>query len=429
MTVQSTTPLSSSIGKNITWLTVANFAVKPAWFVFITYVCIRQIGVSSYGTMTAALALMSIVDGILSLGTNQYTVRELAREKSDADRFFTNFVLLRLVTATVAVLVGIAVEILVGNSAILVMAFFAGTYVLSRSLTDYCRSFYRAAENFRSDALSTVLEKLLVIALGTLFVLAWPTAESLLFGMTVGMTITLIANWIWINKRFAAFNRVLLGAKFLRRTMPDAIPLGLASIFVLIYFRTDSFMVDAMVDSLAAGQYAIGFRVLEALIIIPSIVVTVILPRMSRLYHVRRKDFSWFSVGSTSVVTITALIVAGTVYFSAPAIVQLIDSSSEAKPAVRILQTLIWSFPFAALNYVLSTIFVASDRQRSLAVILGCAALVNITLNFYLIPLQGASGAAVATIVTQLFVTIAFLLLLFTTHRNNQGVPGSVTTT
>ena len=414
MTVQSTTPLSSSIGKNITWLTVANFAVKPAWFVFITYVCIRQIGVSSYGTMTAALALMSIVDGILSLGTNQYTVRELAREKSDADRFFTNFVLLRLVTATVAVLVGIAVEILVGNSAILVMAFFAGTYVLSRSLTDYCRSFYRAAENFRSDALSTVLEKLLVIALGTLFVLAWPTAESLVF---------------WINKRFAAFNRVLLGAKFLRRTMPDAIPLGLASIFVLIYFRTDSFMVDAMVDSLAAGQYAIGFRVLEALIIIPSIVVTVILPRMSRLYHVRRKDFSWFSVGSTSVVTITALIVAGTVYFSAPAIVQLIDSSSEAKPAVRILQTLIWSFPFAALNYVLSTIFVASDRQRSLAVILGCAALVNITLNFYLIPLQGASGAAVATIVTQLFVTIAFLLLLFTTHRNNQGVPGSVTTT
>ena len=49
------------IAKNLIWLSFGNFLVKPIWFVFITYVCIRYLGIRQYGTMTAAVALIEVV--------------------------------------------------------------------------------------------------------------------------------------------------------------------------------------------------------------------------------------------------------------------------------------------------------------------------------------------------------------------------------
>ena len=172
-----------SIASNISWLTAANFAVKPAWFVFITYVCVRQIGVAQYGTMTAALALMSICDGVFSLGTNQYTIREIARSKEYISSYFSNFFSLRIVTSIIALGVGLIIHTVLLESGFLLIATSSGAYVIARSLTEYSRSFYRATEDFRTDALSTVIEKVFVIVVGSAFVFTRPSTESLLFGM------------------------------------------------------------------------------------------------------------------------------------------------------------------------------------------------------------------------------------------------------
>ena len=100
---------------NVTWLTAGNLAVKPVWFVFITYVCIRTIGAEQYGVMAAALALMSIVDGTLMLGTSTLSVREVARRKERSSLFFTNFLVTRGVLSLVGIAAGLAIATLLGN--------------------------------------------------------------------------------------------------------------------------------------------------------------------------------------------------------------------------------------------------------------------------------------------------------------------------
>ncbi len=66
---------------------------------------------------------------------------------------------------------------------------------------------------------------------------------------------------------------------------------------------------------------------------------------------------------------------------------------------------MICTFPFASVNYLLSTALTATDDQKALAWMLGVAAVFNIALNGVLIPLYSFYGACAATLLTQAGLT------------------------
>ena len=113
----------NSLLRNMGWLTLPNAIVKPLWFVFITYVCIRFMGLKQYGVMTAALALMSICDGSLTLGSTPYTIREVARDTSRSSEFFSNLLVSRMLLSLVAVGIGLGIRVILGTGALDVVLF------------------------------------------------------------------------------------------------------------------------------------------------------------------------------------------------------------------------------------------------------------------------------------------------------------------
>ncbi|MCH8121741.1 MAG: flippase [Bacteroidetes bacterium] len=400
------------IAKNLTWLTLGNFLVKPIWFVFITYVCIRFIGLREYGLMTATLALMGIVNGVLTLGTSSYSIREVARDPSKSTLFFSNFLPYRLSASMLAIAIGLAIELILGNQAILIMALFAGTYILFMNVTEYCRTLFRSHERFEYEAISTVVEKLLVVTCGSLALVYDRTATGVLLGMTIGILLTFLLNFRWVIKDFARMSVSLIDRSFFKRAMPQAIPLGLASVFVLLFFRIDSVMIEAMKGELPTGQYAIAFRITEALFIVPAMVTTILLPRLSHLFVSGFSRFKTLSqkgiIGLFGVSFLLALLV----FAFAPLIVQSMDPTVDAEPAIALLRILVWAVPVASVNSLMSTIMTASDLQKKLAWVLGFAAFLNIGLNFVLIPSLSATGASYATIATEVFVAVSFITLL-----------------
>ena len=397
---------------NVTWLTAGNLAVKPVWFVFITYVCIRTIGVEQYGVMAAALALMSIVDGTRMLGTSTLSVREVARRKERSSLFFTNFLVTRGVLSLIGIAAGLVIATLLGNRSVLFTVALAGLYIVARSFTEFCRTFYRANEIFKREAYSTVLEKILVVISGSVALAIVPSAASVLLGMSLGMIATSAVNYRWVVSEFARFKKSLLDSDFVRKTIPLAIPLGLSNLFILLFLRTDSVMIEAFVGEVATAQYALAFRILEALVIVPSIFVTVLLPRLSILSNTDLSMFRRISWRTTLGMFFVSTCLSAVVWAGAPTIIHLIDDSAVMLPSVPLLQVLIWSFPLSATNFLLSTTLTAANKQKPMAIILGIAAVLNIGLNLWSIPVYGATGAAFATIATQIVVSISFQVLL-----------------
>jgi len=399
------------MAKNISWLTFSSVAVKPIWFVFITYVCIRYMGLEQYGAMMAALALMSICDGSLTLGSSPFTIRELARSEKDASRFFSNFLISRIFFSLVAVGIGVAIRYAIGGTAGIEIVLYAGFYVLARNVLDYCRAIYRAREVFQYEAYSTILEKVLVVGFGTVALVKVPTASSALLGMSIGMLASFLLNFGWVVRKLARFRTSLISVDFFRSALPKAIPLGLSSIFVLLYYRTDSIMIEAIQGELVAGQYAIAFRITEAMVLLPYIATAILLPRLSSLHDVDSPKYkSTFRNGMLGLGSI-ALLASATVYFLSPFIIPLIDSSAAAEPAIRLLQILVIAFFLSSINQLLITNLTATNRQNVQALILAFAATCNIGLNFWLIPKYSATGAALATIATQIVIGVLFSVI------------------
>jgi O-antigen/teichoic acid export membrane protein len=74
--------------------------------------------------------------------------------------------------------------------------------------------------------------------------------------------------------------------------------------------------------------------------------------------------------------------------------------------ASPLFELLLISFFFMIPNLVLTQATLALDQEYYYAKVTCLAALINIGLNFYLIPTMGAKGAAIGTIVTESFLVI-----------------------
>lgn len=398
----------SRVLKNMGWLAAPNALVKPLWFVFITYVCIRFMGLEQYGVLTAALALMSICDGSLNLGTSVYTVREVARQPDQSETYFSNLLVARLVLSMVAVATGLGIRWLLGTGAMDVVLF-AGTYVFFRNLLEYCRALFQSHELFHVEAASTVVEKLLVVAGGSWALLIQPDAASGLLGMSAGMGLAFGGTLFWTTRNVAAVRLSLISKDFYRKALPHALPLGLSSLFVLLYYRTDSIMLEVMEGQLVTGQYGLAFRITEAMILLPYIATVVLLPRLSALFESDMSAFSRLFRRGMWGMSAAAVLASAVVWLLSPWIIALLDGSPQAEPAVGLLRILLLSFVLNCINQIGTVHLTATHQQNRLAVVLAVAAAANIVLNLILIPEWSAAGAAWATVATQILILVGFL--------------------
>ena len=389
--------------KNISWLVIGNTLVKPLWLGFIAVACIRVLDESGYGVLTASLFLVAITRSVADVGLTPYTVREVARVRDQASRYFTNLLAAKAVLAVASVGAALAVGILLGYSGTKFLALcWAGAFSCAMALTDYCRAYYQAFEEMQYEAISVILEKICVIAGGLPALLYYGTAHHVLAGMALGMFGAFILNFVCTTSRFASLDFALLDLRFIGTNISHAFVLGLASQFVAVYFYTDGVMVDAMAGEAAAGQYGAAYRLLQATLLIHTIVATVVFPRFSSLYHSRRADdFKTILTRSTFGLLGLSIGIALLVTPSAPYIMELLKGDASFTPAADALRILIWALPFMSINRMLSVTMNATDDQNVLASILGIAAVFNVGLNFILIPSLSFLGAAIATLATE----------------------------
>ena len=185
-------------------------------------------------------------------------------------------------------------------------------------------------------------------------------------------------------------------------------------------------MLKAIQNDMVTGQYGLAFRILEALILLPSIIVAAVLPRLSTLFHDQiNPPFASLLKKSIGLLAPISCLIALVLTLMAPFVISILEPGPDAVPASRALQLLVWTFPFAGVNYLFSTALTAADDQVALAWILGVAALLNIGLNSLLIPFYSLYGACIATLITQLSITLAMILRY---RRLQYGTPTQIST-
>lgn len=192
-----------------------------------------------------------------------------------------------------------------------------------------------------------------------------------------------------------------------RAMMKLGFPLFLATTFGIIYNKVDTVMLLNMLGASTAGIYTLGRRALDIMIIVPGLFGTALFPALARYGQASDDDARRLGSRALRYMMIAVLPLTLFLMFVAGPIIRWFDPLGESPDSIPVLMIVIWGLPLQAVSIIFSRLLITADREQVFVRIGLGAMLVNLVLNYLLIPHYSYFGASLATIVS---MTVSFLL-------------------
>ena len=403
--------------KNTSWLFAEKILRMVVGLLVGVWVA-RYLGPDKFGLLSYAHSFVGLFTIFATLGLDEVVVRELVKDESRRDSLVGTTFWLKLFGAFLVLLVLAFAINFTSNDVdthILVFIIASATIFQSFNIVDFyfqskILSKFVAYANFISLFISTIVKIALILSHASLLAFAW----VILFDSFV-----LACGFIYFFLKHSTFRIKYL--IFYKSTaidlLKDSWPLIFSGGVLMIQARIDQVMIKEMLGSLEVGYYSVAMRLIEAAAFIPMLLKSSLYPSIQSakiqskaLYQDRLLNFYRLNFLFFLVLAIPIFI------FAEPIIVLLFGI--EYQPAGVLLALLSIRLFFANMGVARGTYIVTENLMKfsMLTMILGT--IVNIYLNYVLIPNYGARGAIVATIVS-FFTTIYLVDIFYSKTRHN----------
>jgi O-antigen/teichoic acid export membrane protein len=216
--------------------------------------------------------------------------------------------------------------------------------------------------------------------------------------------------------------------------LKNGLPYFLWSIFGVVYYRIDSVMLSLMTPDVVVGWYGVAYNFFDVLMFVPNILSIAIYPVLARLTGTDGAEKTGTTQKSLDFVFIIGIPISILTCAYSEFIIQLLFGLGQYQHSVLLLQIFAIGLLLVYIDWVLGTALLAFEKQLQWSFVAFIACLVNIGLNYVLIPYtqanagNGGIGGAVATIVTEFFVMLSAIYLapreFFTNLRINVQIKG-----
>jgi O-antigen/teichoic acid export membrane protein len=211
----------------------------------------------------------------------------------------------------------------------------------------------------------------------------------------------------------------------LRRVALACWPLAMLDALQIVQFKVDTLMIFSMVSADAVAQYETAYRLLEVSRLAVRPLAVIAFPTCVALATRGR----WHEVGQLMGRTVALAGALGTalalVVGVAPETIMGAVWGAEYRDSGPLLRVLFLTAPLLLIGVVSSSLVNAIHLERTLMVLMGAAALLNLGLNAWAIPIWGAEGAAWTTLTTQGFMTVTLLLIWRSALRKRSNTAGA----
>ncbi|MGH2713047.1 MAG: oligosaccharide flippase family protein, partial [Thermoleophilaceae bacterium] len=370
----------------------------------------RYLGASGYGQLALALTFVQMLGLLADLGLLTVVVREISRDPDATERLVGNALTLRLALSVVVIalagLLGLAMPY---TPEVRVAILIAGVPLVLGLANTAIVAVFQARLRMDRAAISDVAGRsagfaalVVVAALDLGFYAVVATAA-------VGAFVTLVVTWRLSRPLVRV--RPQASRPVWRSLLAAALPVGAALAVTEVYFRADTLIVSLFEPYAEVGFYALGYRVIELLGMLPAVVMTSVFPLLARyLRDDRDLARSTIDAAADLFVALGVPLAAGGLVV-APQLVRLIGGD-DFEGAANTLRILLFAGAMAFVSGLFGMALIAGDRQRS-ALLLGLAALAfNVPVNFALVPSLGIDAAAAVAVASELLLVVGGVLLV-----------------
>ena len=285
------------------------------------------------------------------------------------------------------------------------------TYVISSILHTICSQFIRAQGQFRLYALQGLLNTVLTITCNVIFLI--PLNMSYVgYVLSVSVADLLSMIFIFVSARlWQYFDIGSVTSATLKDMLKFSIPMIPTTIFWWVTNVSDRFMITYFVGDSVNGLYSAAYKIPTLLMVLSGIFINAW--RNSAIDEKDSKEYKSFYERVFDMFSgIIFIIASGIIAFTF--LLTYIMFAPDFRSAWIYIPVLTCAMVFFNFVSFLGSVYVVSKKTVWSFITSLAGALLNVVLNFLLIPIIGAMGAALATLAS--FV-IVFILRVITASR------------
>lgn len=393
--------------KNILWL-IMDKGVRLSLGVFVVALMARYLGPESYGVLSFAIAIMTVLLTISGLGLNGIVVRDLISEKRQKAEILGTAFYLNISAAVLGYvfLTGAMFFLYSGDNesqlVILIVSMavvFKSYQVFNYWFESQIRSKYTVWAENSAFFLASALKVLMVLFKAPLIVFALiiPLEAVVAF---------LVIYWFY-SKSTKDIVKLKFNFVEAKRMLREGWPLIISAAAWIVYTKIDQIMIGQMLGNLELGYYSAATRLSEAVNFLPAAIAFSLIPIATKLKDKDIKAYDNFFQFLYALTVLIMVAVAVVFSFGSSMVVHLLFGN-EYSQSSGVLSISVWSGIFVAMAVVSGRHMINEGLQKLMMLRSLIGATLNIILNFALIPVYGIEGAAYSSLAVLIVVSYLF---------------------
>lgn len=407
----------NSTSKNAVWI-ISCKVVQSLLGMVVSMLSARYLGPSNYGLISYAASITAFVLPIVQLGFRSTMVREII-DNPDNEGEIVGTSLFFNVLSSIVCIIGVCSFVYVANpnepTTLIVCALYSVS-LFAQALEMIC--YWFQAKLIAQYTSLTGLAAYIIVTVYKIYLLA--TGKSVYwFAVSYALDYFIVAVVLIIFYFKLSKQRLRVSFKRFRQMFAKSKFFIVSSLMVTLFSQTDKIMLKAIMSEEAVGIYSAAVNCAGLTSFVFSAIIDSFRPTVFENKKVSKEAYEGTLVLCYSVVIYLSLAQSLVCTVFSKIIIQILYGADYAASA-RVLGLVVWYTTFSYLGPIRNIWILAEDKQKYLWIINLSGAVTNIVLNALLIPFIGVMGAALASLITQMFTNVIVGFIMKPIRYNNR---------
>lgn len=403
------------VSANMSWLFFERLIMLGVALAVGVYVA-RYLGPEYFGILNFAISFIALFIALANLGLQNVLVKELVEHEDEHEEFMGSAFLMKLGGSFILlIIVFFSSQLMQLDASTKVIVFIIGAGIMFKSL-DTIGFYFQSKVQSKYEAIARTTSLLSISAIKIALILL---KAPLIYFALVYMVEHAIASLVLIFF-YKRQGKSMLAWRFSKKKVvylfSECWPILITGLVVSIHMKVDQVMINQMLGSEDVGYYAAAVKISDVWNFIPVLIMSSVFPVIVKTKKRSEKHFRDQLHMLYDIMVILSLSVAIPLTFLSDWLINLLYGPEYALTG-KVLSIHIWTCLLGFMSIVRGKWAVIAKQQRFGVFIQGSGALVNVLLNFFMIPVYGIIGAAVATLITVAFNIILAPLFINAQYR------------
>lgn len=365
----------------------------------------RYLGPNNFGSLNYTASFVAFFSSIATLGMEGVLIKKIIEHPEREGQYLGSCIFYRLLSSLFSIIcISVIVYLLNPNDTTKLFLVLLQSVQLVFRATHILDSWFQRHLKSKYVAIGKMIAYI-VVASYKVFLLA--TAKNIYwFAFSNSLNDIVVALLLYVFYKHEKAQKFHVNFNLGRDVLKDSYHFIISGLMVAIYGQMDKIMIGQMMTDIDVGFYTTATAICGMWLFVPIAIINSFRPTImefkqsgnEKMYQYRLKQLYsliiWFCIiVSLGIALLSKYII-------------LFLYGEEYLGAVGALRIVVWCETFSMIGTARGIWVLCENKNKYVKYYLAIGAIVNLVLNYILIPLYGIEGASIATLCTQIVTSL-----------------------